>query len=46
MARTMITEDQLEQFGLDWFRTGGYDSALGSDMNSNSDVQVIIKEAE
>ncbi|MDD4274894.1 MAG: hypothetical protein PHG14_14355 [Desulfobacter postgatei] len=28
----MITEDQLEQICLEWFREGGYETAFGPDI--------------
>lgn len=34
----MITEDQLEQLCLDWFRSGGYDCAFGPDIAFDGDT--------
>lgn len=34
----MITEDQLEQLCLDWFRAGGYDCAFGPDIARDGDT--------
>ena len=44
----MITEDQLEQLCLDWFRAGGYEYAYGpdiafdGDMPERSDYQQVV----
>ena len=34
----MITEDQLEQLCLDWFRKGGYEYAYGPDIAHDGDA--------
>lgn len=34
----MITEDQLEQLCLDWFRSGGYNYAYGPDIAHHGDT--------
>lgn len=34
----MITEDQLEQLCLDWFRNGGYDCVFGPDIARDGDT--------
>ncbi len=33
----MITEDQLEQLCLDWFREGGFEYAYGPDIAQDGD---------
>ena len=37
----MITEDQLEQFCLDWFRASGYEYAYGPDIAHDGDIVQI-----
>lgn len=34
----MITEDQLEQLCLDWFREGGYEYANGYDISHDGEA--------
>ena len=41
----MITEGQLEQICLEWFRDGGYEYGNGPYIAPNGDAQVRIKEA-
>ncbi len=38
MGECMITEDQLEQLCLDWFRAGGYNYAFGPDIAHDGDM--------
>jgi len=34
----MITEDQLEQICLEWFREGGYEYAFGPDIANHGKI--------
>jgi type I restriction enzyme R subunit len=41
----MITEDQLEQICLEWFREGGYEYAFGPDIAHDDEVSVVSAQA-
>ena len=38
----MITEDQLEQQCLDWFRDGGWDTVFGSDIAHDGSISSAL----
>jgi type I restriction enzyme R subunit len=41
----MITENQLEQICLEWFREGGYEYAFGPDIAHDDEFSVVSAQA-